>query len=142
MLAVKIQRLDTCYQLPSRRDRRDAGWDCYAAEAAIVPAGGIAKVSLGFAMEMPEDWAALLLPRSGLASRGVTLSNSPGLIDSSYRGTVAALVSNHGADDFEIGRGDRVCQLAFMPVPEVNWQESAQLSTTDRGAGGFGSTGV
>ncbi|MEM9511871.1 MAG: dUTP diphosphatase [Cyanobacteria bacterium P01_E01_bin.48] len=142
LLAVKIQRSDTCYELPSRRDRRDAGWDCYAAENATVPAGGMAKVSLGFSMELPADWAALLLPRSGLAVRGITLSNAPGLIDSSYRGLVAALVSNYGSEPLEIARGDRICQMAFLPVPNVSWQETQQLSVTERGAGGFGSTGL
>ena len=142
MLSVKIQRLENCFALPSRRDRQDAGWDCYAAENTLLLPRTIGKVSLGFSLEIPEQWAVLLLPRSGLASRGITLSNSPGLIDSSYRGTVSALVSNLSDEPFTIKRGDRICQLVFMPVPDVHWQETAELSATQRGAGGFGSTGV
>ena len=142
VLSVKIQRLENCVSLPSRRNRQDAGWDCYAAEDAVLLPHTIGKVSLGFSLEIPEQWAVLLLPRSGLASRGITLSNSPGLIDSSYRGTVAALVTNLNEEPFTISRGDRICQLVFLPVPEVHWQEATELSVTQRGTGGFGSTGV
>jgi dUTP pyrophosphatase len=142
VLPVKIKRLDRCFALPSRKDRQDAGWDCYAAEDSLLLPHAGGKVSLGFSLEIPADWAVLLLPRSGLASRGVTLSNSPGLIDSSYRGTVCALVSNHSGEPFTIQRGDRICQLVFLPVPEVHWQEAEELSMTQRGSGGFGSTGL
>ncbi|WP_038026028.1 dUTP diphosphatase [Synechococcus sp. PCC 7336] len=142
MLSVKIQRLNTCYALPSRRDRQDAGWDCYAAGDSLLLPRTIGKVSLGFSLEIPPQWAVMLLPRSGLASRGITLSNSPGLIDASYRGPVCALVSNLSDEPFTIRRGDRICQLVFLPVPEVHWQQAEELSVTARGAGGFGSTGV
>ncbi|MGK7907595.1 MAG: dUTP diphosphatase [Synechococcus sp.] len=142
MLPVKIQRLDNCHALPSRRDRQDAGWDCYAAEEVLLLPRTIGKVPLGFSLEIPEDWAVLLLPRSGLASKGITLSNSPGLIDASYRGPVCALVFNQSDEPFTVRKGDRVCQLVFMPVPDVLWQVTEELSTTVRGSGGFGSTGL
>ena len=142
MLPVKIQRLDNCHALPARRDRQDAGWDCYAAEDALLLPRTIGKIPLGFSLEIPEDWAVLLLPRSGLASKGITLSNSPGLIDASYRGPVCALVFNQSDEAFTVRRGDRICQLVFLPVPDVRWQETEELSVTARGSGGFGSTGV
>ncbi len=142
MLPVNIQRLDNCYALPARRDRQDAGWDCYAAEDALLLPRTIGRIPLGFSLEIPEDWAVLLLPRSGLASKGITLSNSPGLIDASYRGPVCALVFNQSDEAFTVRRGDRICQLVFLPVPDVQWQETEELSATERGSGGFGSTGV
>ncbi len=140
-LSVRIQRTAACFALPQRRSIADAGWDCYAAEAITVEPSAVALVSLGFAVEFDPSWALLVLPRSGLAKHGISLSNSPGLVDASYRGIISALVINHSPTPYAINRGDRICQIMFVPVPTVEWLEAESLSESERGSGGFGSTG-
>ncbi|NJK72663.1 MAG: dUTP diphosphatase [Synechococcaceae cyanobacterium SM2_3_60] len=140
-LTVRIQRTADGFALPQRRSAADAGWDCYAAQAITVEPDAVALVSLGFSVEFDPSWAMLVLPRSGLAKHGISLSNSPGLVDASYRGVVSALVINHSPTVYAISRGDRICQVIFVPVPAVTWVETEHLSESERGSGGFGSTG-
>jgi dUTP pyrophosphatase len=92
---------------------------------------------------IPEGFAGLVLPRSGHASRhGIGVVNGPGLIDSGYRGEISVLLINHGHDEVSFARGDRIAQLAIVPVPSVEWTEVESLDDTERGDGGFGSSGV
>ena len=109
----------------------------------VAPAGGRASVGTGLAVEIPPGHAGLVLPRSGLAARhGVTLANSPGLIDPGYRGELRVLLLNTDPDEaFEVSVGDRIAQLVLVPFVEADPVEVAELSETERGAGGFGSTG-
>lgn len=97
----------------------------------------------GIKVAIPEGYAGFVLPRSGHAKRsGVGVVNSPGLIDSGYRGEVSVLLINHGNDPVTFRKGDRIAQLVVLPIPEVEWDEVDELDETTRGEGGFGSTGV
>ncbi len=104
--------------------------------------GTRAIVPCGFAMALPPGYEAQVRPRSGLAAKhGVTVLNAPGTIDADYRGEVKVILINHGDADFEIRRGDRIAQMVVAPVSAVTFSERETLDDTERGAGGFGSTG-
>lgn len=145
MLHVPIVRLDPDAQLPSYAKPGDAGADLRANEDVTVYAGGgRALVSTGVAIAIPDGYAGLVQPRSGLALKhGVTVLNSPGLIDSGYRGELKVLLINTDpTDDFEVVRGERVAQLVLQRVEEAEFAVVDELPSTERGDGGFGSTGV
>ncbi len=147
MMRLKVRRLPHGAGLPSPRAASpgSAGLDLPAAvEAPLSLAPGErALVPTGFSIELPDGCEGQVRPRSGLAVRhGVTLLNSPGTVDSDYRGEVAVVLINHGDRPFEIRRGDRIAQLVVASVVEVEVEEVEALSPTERGAGGFGSTGV
>jgi dUTP pyrophosphatase len=129
--------------LPTRAHEGDAGLDLYAAEAASLGPGERASVGTGIAVEIPEGHAGLVLPRSGLAARhGIALVNAPGLIDAGYRGEVRVLLLNTDrADAFEIAPGDRIAQLLVTPFAAAEPAEALELSVSERGGGGFGSSG-
>ena len=119
------------------------GMDCYSTISGIIKPGEKLLVPLGFSMELPEGYCALLLPRSGMATkRRITLANSPGLIDSDYRGECKACLINEGTEDQIINKGDKVCQLLIIQSPKVNINIVKEISETERGSNGFGSTGV
>ncbi len=146
-LTLRVRRLPHAAGLPAPRKASEgsAGLDLAAAVAApvTIPPGGRALVPTGFTVELPTGWEGQVRPRSGLALRhGVTLLNAPGTIDGDYRGEVGVVLVNHGAEPFEIRRGDRIAQLVVAPVARVEVEEVETLSVTARGAGGFGSTGV
>ncbi len=107
-----------------------------------MPRGQSALVPCGFKMALPWGFEAQVRPRSGLAIRhGVTVLNAPGTIDSDYRGEVKVVLINHGPDAFTIERSDRIAQLVIAPVVQVAWEAVSDLGSTERGDGGFGSTG-
>jgi dUTP pyrophosphatase len=142
-LAVAVHRLDAELPLPRYAHPGDAGLDLYARhDAALDPRGGRALVPTGIAIAIPPGHAAFVLPRSGLALRhGVTVVNSPGLIDAAYRGEVKVVMLNtdpHAA--YTVHRGDRIAQLVVQRVEEVVWQVVDRLDGEDRG-GGFGHSG-
>ncbi len=142
-MELRCQRLVDDARLPRRAISGDAGLDLYAAEAATLePAGGRADVGTGIAVEIPPGHAGLVLPRSGLAARhGVALVNAPGLIDSGYRGELRVLILNTDPrEPFKIDVGDRIAQLLVAPFVETEPIE-AELSTSERGDSGFGSSG-
>ena len=144
MTDVKILRLPNGegLPLPAYESEHAAGMDLRAAEDAILPPGGRALVATGFAIALPHGFEAQVRPRSGLAAKhGVTVLNAPGTIDADYRGEVKVILINHGADAFAIKRGDRIAQMIVAPVTRVTLAETANLSDTARGSGGFGSTG-
>jgi len=121
-----------------------AGLDLPAAVPVAVQLepGAFTRIPTGFSMALPAHHEAQVRPRSGLAAKhGVTLLNSPGTIDSDYRGEVQVIVINHGTKPFTIERGMRIAQLVVAPVSPVSVEEVSQLDTTERGDGGFGSTG-
>lgn len=121
----------------------DAGLDLYAARPVALGPGERALVETGIALAIPPGWAGLVLPRSGLALRqGVTVLNAPGLIDAGYRGEIKVLLINLGQESTTIARGDRIAQLVMQPVARVDLTEVENLPDSDRGAGGFGSTGA
>jgi dUTP pyrophosphatase len=148
-LTVKIRRLPHSEDLalPSYQTADAAGMDLSAAVPEGAPVllrpGERAMVPTGLAFELPPGLEAQVRPRSGLAAKhGVTVLNSPGTIDADYRGEVSVILINHGSADFTILRGDRIAQMILAPVSHVKLTETAALSETKRGAGGFGSTGI
>ena len=142
-MQLPCRRLTDAATLPTRAHATDAGLDLYAAEDAVLEPGERASVGTGIAIEVPEGHAGLVLPRSGLAARnGIALVNAPGLIDAGYRGEVRVLLLNTDrAERFEIAAGDRIAQLLVTPYAPVEPVETAQLTFSERGNGGFGSSG-
>lgn len=148
-LTIRLSRLSHGEGLPLPAYQTDgaAGMDLLAAVEAGAPLllmpGARTLVPTGLALEVPLGHEAQVRPRSGLAVRyGVTLLNSPGTIDSDYRGEIQVLLINHGTASFAIHRGERIAQLVVAPVTHAHLVESDALSVTRRGAGGFGSTGT
>ena len=136
---VKIKLCDNGV-LPTYAHIGDACCDCCAAEDSTIAYGQIAKVKLGFCLELPEGYEAQIRPRSGLSSKGIV--SMFGTIDSNYRGEVCVVIQNNSFDDFEIKFGDRICQMKIERVEPVVFDEVVELSDTVRGCNGFGSTGV
>jgi dUTP pyrophosphatase len=128
---------------PSRAHADDAGLDLHAAEAATLAPGARATVGTGVALAIPDGWAGLVLPRSGLAARhGIALVNAPGLIDPGYRGEVRVLLLNTDREEpFGIAPGDRIAQLTLVRFEAPELEEVGDLDVTARGSGGFGSSG-
>ena len=119
-----------------------AGMDVVSAEDVTIAPGMRHAVATGLAMAIPEGYEIQVRPRSGLALKhGITVPNTPGTIDSDYRGELKVILINHGGADFAIRRGDRVAQLVLAPVTRASWLEVETLDETARGTGGFGSTG-
>jgi dUTP pyrophosphatase len=145
-ITVKIKRIDSGSDLPlpARMTEHSAGFDvCAAVDASTsIAPGEIRVVACGFAMAIPEGYEAQVRPRSGLASKnGITLVNSPGTIDSDYRGEVKVPLINLGKAPFTIEPGMRIAQMLILPVPKVKLIEVDKLDETARGKGGFGHTG-
>jgi dUTP pyrophosphatase len=143
MEELRFIKLSEKATLPTRAHDSDAGLDLYAAEGARIVPGARVSVGTGLAMAVPEGLAGLVLPRSGLAlEAGVTLLNSPGLIDPGYRGEVRILLVNTDQTiDFHVKPGDRIAQLLLVPIATASPLEADALDTSARGAGGFGSSG-
>ncbi len=128
--------------LPAYTTSGAAGMDVLAAEDCVIAPGQRHAVATGLAVAIPQGYEIQVRPRSGLALKhGITVPNTPGTIDSDYRGELKVILINHGAGDFTIQRGDRIAQLVLAPVTQAAWEEVGELDTTTRGAGGFGSTG-
>ncbi|MFH0882486.1 MAG: dUTP diphosphatase [bacterium] len=148
-LSVEITRLDAAktadVPLPTAMSVGAAGMDVYAAVESkiVVQSGETVAVPTGFAIAVPHGYEAQIRPRSGLALKhSVGLMNSPGTIDSDYRGEVRIILTNFGVEPFTIRRGDRIAQMVIAPVVAVAWKEVDRLPGTDRGVGGFGHTGI
>jgi dUTP diphosphatase len=128
--------------LPSYASAHAAGLDVVAAESLTLAPGARHAVATGFAVAIPEGFEVQVRPRSGLALKhGITCLNTPGTIDSDYRGEVKVILANLGDSPFEVVRGERIAQLVPAPVQRARFEEAANLDETGRGAGGFGSTG-
>jgi dUTP pyrophosphatase len=143
VLHLEIVRLDPELALPSYARDGDAGLDLYARHDTVVGrAGGRAVVETGIAVAIPQGYAGLVLPRSGLALRhGITLVNTPGLIDSGYRGEIKVVLLNTDPhDSYQVHRGDRVAQLVVQQVEQVSWTVVESFDGEHRG-GGFGHSG-
>jgi dUTP pyrophosphatase len=142
-LRVRLVRVRPDAVLPERAYEHDAAFDLAAAEPAVLEPGGRATVPTGVAMELPSHCCALVLPRSGLAARhGITLLNAPGLIDAGYRGELQVVVHNTAAEPFAVERGMRVAQLLVLPLQAVVLELVDALAASQRGARGFGSSGL
>lgn len=146
---VKLRRLAHAQglDLPTYQSAGAAGLDLMAAIPAhsrlVIEPGARELVPTGLTMELPQGYEAQVRPRSGLALKsGVTVLNSPGTIDSDYRGEIGVILINLGAEPFEITRGARIAQMVIAPVTQAQFIEVSEINETSRGAGGFGSTGV
>jgi dUTP pyrophosphatase len=143
IVRIDVVRQDSELALPAYAREGDAGLDLLAAAPVTLAPGARQIVPTGLRVAIPEGYAGLVLPRSGLALRtGVTVLNAPGLIDSGYRGEVGVLLVNHGSEPVTLGRGERVAQLVIQPVARAVLVEVRALEASQRGAGGFGSTGA
>lgn len=140
---LKVRRLDPRAVLPTRAYPGDAGLDLYALEDHHLGPGERAPIGTGICVEIPDDQAGLVLPRSGLAARhGIALVNAPGLIDSGYRGEIRVLLLNTDrSEPFAISAGDRIAQLVLVRIETPAVEEVDELGLSERGAGGFGSSG-
>lgn len=140
-MQVKFVRVDKELPVPSPAHVGDAAVDLHSRIDFTLKPGERAAIPTGLAVAIPEGYAGLVLPRSGHARRhGIGKVNAPGLIDSGYRGEISVLLINHGDEEVKFGRGDRIAQLAIVPIPTVEWIEMETLDETERGTGGFGST--
>ncbi len=129
--------------LPKQAHPGDAGYDLRSRVDMTLAPGEFKGVPTGVRLEMPMGWMAEVRPRSGLALRsGITVLNTPGTIDAGYRGEIQAILINHSTVPFEIHRGDRIAQLLFQRVPSCTLVAADELTESERGAGGFGSTGT
>ena len=147
MSVVQFKKLEHAKDLPlpSYESAHAAGMDIRAAldEDILIKTGERRLIPTGLQMALPEGFEAQIRPRSGLAIRhGITMLNTPGTIDADYRGEVKVIVINHGHKNFTVKHGDRIAQLVIAPVVQLQVKESENLSETERGEGGFGSTGV
>lgn len=142
-MELPVARLNENAVLPTRAHEGDAGLDLYACESAHIGPGERWSIGTGVAVEIADGHAGLVLPRSGLAKRnGITLVNSPGLIDSGYRGEVRVLLLNTDpAEVFRVAPGDRIAQLVIAPIALAEPVERETLAESVRGEGGFGSSG-
>lgn len=144
MIKLKIKLLDVEGALPRYQHAGDAGLDLSSRVVITLAPGERAMVPTGIAVEIPRGYAGFVLPRSGLAARhGISIVNSPGLIDAGYRGEVmVVMINTDRREPFHIKRGDRIAQLVLQQVVEATTVEVEELEETSRGAGGFGSTGT
>ncbi|MBE5039771.1 dUTP diphosphatase [Ructibacterium gallinarum] len=143
-MVVKIKYLQKNVPVPEYATQGSAGMDLAAALSGpvTVPAGGRALIPTGIAIQIPEGYGGFIFPRSGLAfKKGISMCNSVGVIDSDYTGEIKVAVHNISEESYTINPGDRIAQLVFLPVARAQWEETDELDQTERGAGGFGSTG-
>ncbi len=139
---VLVKRLSPDAKIPKAARTGDVAFDLYSTMDYELRPGERFAVPTGIAVEIPRGYEGQVRPRSGLALKeGVTVLNTPGTIDSGYRGEVHIIMVNHNGKSFKISKGMRISQLAIRPVPEVEFIEVDELSDTERGEGGFGSTG-
>ena len=143
-LNIKIKRLTPTAKLPTKAHATDAGYDLYADNGELCVTEGFATYGTGIAVEIPQGYVGLVFPRSSICNKQLSLSNSVGVIDSGYRGEIKAKfrLIEDGKDNWDIYMtGDRIAQLIIMPYPEVAFEEVDELSDSDRGEGGYGSSG-
>jgi dUTP pyrophosphatase len=141
---IAVKRLDPSVPLPRYAREGDAGLDLHAAARVAIAPGARAIVPTGIAIAIPAGFAGFVLPRSGLALRhGLTVLNAPGLIDAGYRGEIQVLLINHDpTTPATLERGERIAQLVIQPVTTAQLVEVDELPSSERGTGGFGSTGT
>ncbi len=141
-MTLKFKRIHPDAVLPAYAHPTDAGMDVRSVEDVTIPVGRYALVRTGLVALLPPGYEIQVRPRSGLALKfGVTVLNSPGTIDAGYRGEIGVILANFGSADFAIAKGDRIAQFVVAPVLQPTVAEAETIDETDRGSGGFGSTG-
>lgn len=141
---IKVKKLKSGATVPTMGSKFAAGADLYSAEDAdvVIGPGETKFIGTGLAMEIPEGYVGLVYARSGLAcKRGLAPANKVGVVDSDYRGEIKVALHNHGKEAQTVEKGERIAQMVIAPYLSVNYEESDELSETERGEGGFGSTG-
>jgi dUTP pyrophosphatase len=140
---LKVKLINKDAILPFQANQGDAGLDLFASEEKLIKPGEAALISTGIILELPQGTEAQVRPRSGLALKhSVTVLNSPGTIDEGYRGEIKIILINHGKEDFKIEKQMRIAQMVIAPVARVNITQVEELSNSERGAEGFGSSGI
>ena len=142
MIKLQIKKLNSLAQIPAYQTKEAAGFDLHSIEDVVIAPSERKLIGTGLAFEIPKGYEIQIRPRSGLAYKyGITVLNSPGTIDSDYRGEIKVLLINHSNESFEIKVGERIAQAVIQAVIQATFEEVSELSDTNRGAGGFGSTG-
>ncbi|MFW5873103.1 MAG: dUTP diphosphatase [Bacillota bacterium] len=143
-MKIEIKQIDKSINLPEyQHPGEDAGMDLIAAESCNLTGGNYRMIKTGIKIAIPEGYGGFVYPRSGLAKDyGVTVLNSPGVIDSGYRGEVGVILINHSREDFQIKKGARIAQLIIHPVKEIVWEEVDKLPDSYRKSTGFGDSGI
>ena len=142
-MTVKFRRIDPAATLPSYAHPGDAGMDIRSIEDLVIDPGARKLVHTGLVMMLPPGYEAQVRPRSGLALRnGVTVLNTPGTIDEGYRGEVGVVLANFGSEPFRVEKGSKIAQIVVAPCTRAEIEETVEIDSTERGEGGFGSTGV
>ena len=141
MEQMKVKLVNEYAQLPTRGSEDAAGLDLYCPFHIKVPADSQKKIPLGVAVEIPKGHMGLLVPRSSMSKTPLRCANSVGIIDEDHRGELSIVYENVSCKDYEIARGDRIAQLIIVPIAVVDVEEAQTLSETERGDGGYGSTG-
>ena len=142
MIKVKIKKIKDNAIIPKYSHEGDAGVDLYSTEDYVLKAGDRVLVSTGIKIAVPEGYEAQIRPKSGLAiNHGISVVNTPGTVDSCYRGEVKIITINLGKEDFKIEKGKKIAQMIFNKIEEAEFEEVEELENTTRGDGGFGSTG-
>nr|WP_106783272.1 dUTP diphosphatase [Lysinibacillus timonensis] len=140
---VKMKRIHEDAQIPLQANPGDAGMDLYSVESVVIQPGESKLIKTGIQLELPKGTEAQIRPRSGLALKhSITVLNSPGTIDEGYRGEIGVILINHGTTSFLVEKSMRIAQMVIQIVPQVQIIEVNELSQTERGEGGFGSSGT
>lgn len=143
MYTLKVKKLNEDAIIPNFAHKGDAGMDLYSIEKVIIPKNETRLIKTGISIELPHMTEAQVRPRSGLALKhSITVLNSPGTIDEGYRGEIGVILINHGKEDFVVEKHMKIAQIVIKPIYEIHIEEVKDLSDTERGNGGFGSTGM
>lgn len=142
MYTLNVKKLNEEAQIPKYAHEGDAGMDMVSTDDAVIKPGETKLIHTGIAIELPKNTEAQIRPRSGLALKNsITVLNTPGTIDEGYRGEICIILINHGKNDFHVEKGMRIAQMVIKPVYKVEIVEKIELDESERGIGGFGSTG-
>ena len=144
MVKIKIKKLDPKVKIPQYKTEGSSGMDlmAFVKEPLKIKPNSSELIPTGISIAIPQDTEIQIRPRSGLAAKSrISVLNTPGTIDSDYRGELKVILFNHGVDDFIVNNGDRIAQMVLMPVLKASFEEVDELPDTVRGSGGFGSTG-
>ena len=139
-MEIKVQKLSSMSRLPSKANEFDAGWDLYASDDAVIEPSKTELIGTDIVLGIPEGYVGLIWDRSGMAAKK-GIHRFAGVIDSGYRGEIKVCLWNSSEDFYIVNKGDRIAQILFQPVPHFSLTETEGLSPTDRGSGGFGSSG-
>ena len=143
MYTLKVKKLNEDAIIPNFAHKGDAGMDLYSIEKVIIPKNETRLIKTGISIELPHMTEAQVRPRSGLALKhSITVLNSPGTIDEGYRGEIGVILINHGKEDFVVEKHMKIAQMVIKPIYEIHIEEVKDLIDTERGNGGFGSTGM